>query len=386
MADTLTPTRTSTPQSGIVEDFYAPGFAIEVEDLNLSPQSLGDVQEVKVVMDLEGVDSFELHLANWDYGQVDFKHIDSLTRMTPPLFDLGHRVRIQMGYAGRLLWMMGGQVTALAPQFPESGLLSLTVSGLGGLFQLRDHKRSPSPYEDKADWEIAQQVAERNNLRARVTRQGPKHKLVVQRDQDDADFLKERARRIGFDFYMRTDPATGEEELVFVRSASGETSKAPAYVFEWGKNLISFSPSVDISRQVSQVTLRSWDPATKKLLTVVARPGDIPSGRGRNGPAVVEEVRKGKEDLIESLPVLSAEEARELAVSKLLERAYQYCTGSGRVIGLPDLRPGDFAQIDGVGLNFGGLYQVTRVEHTINQSGYLTDFNVRRTHDGGAGA
>jgi uncharacterized protein len=378
--------RTSKPQPGLPADFYAPGFEIEVEGRKLGPESLGDIHEVKVVMDLEGVDSFELSLDNWDDSRVDFKHIRSMKTQSPPLFDIGHRVRVRMGYAGRLLWMVVGQVTALAPHFPQSGPRTLTVSGLGGLFKMRDHKRSPEPYRDKADWEIAQAVAERNHLRARVTPEGPKHERVVQRDQDDAEFLKERARRIGFDFYMRTDPVTGEETLVFVRAESGETTEAPVYVFEWGRSLISFSPAIDISRQVGQVTLRSWDPATKSVLTHVARPADLPSGRGRNGPAMVEVVRKGKEDLIEDAPVLSAEEGRELAISRLRERAYAYCTGSGQAIGLPDLRPGDFARIDGVGLLFSGFYQVIRVEHTINASGYLTSFNVRRTHDGGTGA
>ncbi|HXU30951.1 MAG TPA: type IV secretion protein Rhs [Thermoanaerobaculia bacterium] len=372
--------RTSTPQSGIPADVYAPSFRIEVEERELDPESRADLFEVKVVLDLEGVDSFDLSFDNWDDRRVAFKHGDSRR------LDLGSRISVKMGYADRLLWMVRGQVTALAPQFPESGPRTLGLSGLGGMFRLRDHKRSPAPYRNKADWEIALEVAERNGLQARVTRQGPKNERVVQREQDDASFLKERARRIGFDCFTRTEPDSGDEILMFVRSEAGESSKAPLYVFEWGRNLLRFSPVLDVSRQVGRVALKSWDPGAKKTLLHVAGPADLPSGRGRNGAAAVEEIRPGKEDLLQSSPVLGAEEALDLAIAKLREHAYGYATGSAQVIGLPDLRPGDNARFDGVGRRFGGIYQVTRVEHTINSSGYLTQFNVRRTHDEGTEA
>ncbi len=79
----------------------------------------------------------------------------------------------------------------------------------------------------------------------------------------------------------------------------------------------------------------------------------------------------------------SDEEARELAISLLRERAYEFITGTGRIAGLPELRPGDNLEIYGLGRRFSGNYFVNRVEHTLSSSGFFTQFTARRISDGG---
>src|SRR6185369_2202840 len=297
-----------------------------------------------------------------------------------------HRVLIEMGYAGRMLPMMRGLITALAAEFPESGPRKLIVSGLDGMFDLTGVTKTQS-FPKMTDWEIVEELATQNGfLRTRVTKEGPKHKEVVQQDQDDASFLNTRARRIGFDFFVRTGPAAGEDEtLTFVKSASCEASKAPVYVFEWGKSLIHFNPKLDVSDQVGEVIVRSSNPDAKdRPFEVHARPEDLPSGPGRNGPAMIETIQPGKQHVMENAQLESEEEGKLLAVSLLRERAYKYSTGAAKVLGFPDLRPGDNVELRGIGARFGGCYQVSQVGHTIDASGYFTTFNVRRVHDGGS--
>ena len=53
------------------------------------------------------------------------------------------------------------------------------------------------------------------------------------------------------------------------------------------------------------------------------------------------------------------------------------------MIGLPDLRPGDNLELKGLGQRFSNQYYVTKVEHTLGGSGYLTSFTVRSDTDGG---
>jgi len=67
----------------------------------------------------------------------------------------------------------------------------------------------------------------------------------------------------------------------------------------------------------------------------------------------------------------------------LRERAYSYLTGFRQVIGLPGLRPGDNIELQRLGRRFSGEYYVTKVEHTLGNSGYLTSFEVRSPSDGG---
>ena len=84
-----------------------------------------------------------------------------------------------------------------------------------------------------------------------------------------------------------------------------------------------------------------------------------------------------------SSPNCEASEARELAISLLRERAYEFVTATGRLAGLPELGPGDNLEIYGLGRRFSGTYFVKRVEHTLSASGFFTQFTARRVYDGG---
>jgi uncharacterized protein involved in type VI secretion and phage assembly len=49
---------------------------------------------------------------------------------------------------------------------------------------------------------------------------------------------------------------------------------------------------------------------------------------------------------------------------------------SGSCIGLPALLAGQFIEVSGVGKRFSGRYRLSRVSHTLDASGYRTDFAV----------
>jgi len=367
---------------GLPTDYYAPDYRVLVGGRILHPDTKGDVLEVKVVMDIDNLTSFEMTINNWDDEKIDFKYSDSHT------FDVGVGIEVFMGYTGRMVSMVKGQITALTPQFPSSGTPTLSISGLDSMFLLKDRKPLPNDrkiFVDMADWEIAQVIAARNQLPIRVTQAGPKHDQVVQKNQDDAQFLMERAKRIDYDCFIANDPGTGQATINFTTPTDTRAAqKATYYEFTWGTSLIGFSPQLTLSKQVSQITVRGWDPKTKESIVATATPADLPGGAtGTSGPGAASANFPNKQDVVVDSPVTSAQEARELAISLLRERAYEFITGSGQVIGVPDLRPGDNVRLSGLGQRFTADYYVKKVEHTLGSSGYTTNFEVRSTYDGG---
>jgi phage protein D len=365
--------------------YYAPGYKLEVNGQELPPEVIGDVIEVKVVLDLESMSSFELNVSNWDDERLKFKYSDTQT------FDLGRRVHVRMGYADRLLCMITGQISTLAPKFPASGSPTITVSGMDGMLPLKDSKPKEGEtkkYLDMADWEIAQKIAAKHKLRCVVTAEGEKHPLVIQKNQDDAQFLKERAARIDFECYVLTDPDSCQDALYFVRPNDGRSSgKIRVYEFEWGKNLIEFTPKMSLSSQVGSVTVRGWDPRKKKAIAYTATASDITGeqNKGTTGADAAKKNLNDRGDVIVDMHVSTDEEARHLAIDQLRKRAYDFITATGKVIGLPDLRPGDNILLKGLGDRFSGSYYVKKVEHVLNErDGYLSTFEVRRVHDEGA--
>ncbi|HYP30284.1 MAG TPA: contractile injection system protein, VgrG/Pvc8 family, partial [Burkholderiaceae bacterium] len=309
------------------------------------------------------------------------------------LFDLGNKVEVQMGYVDRMRTMFTGVITKLTPKFPESGPPTIGVSGQDNLVKLRDRKPGKGDvkyWTNKRDWQIAQEVATRNSLQIKAPdTDGPQHPVVVQRNQDDAVFLKERATRIDYDCYVGVDPDTGKDTLYFLKPTDGRSSSQRlTYNFEWGKNMVSFTPELTAARQVSRVTVKGWDPAKKAVIVATATKDDLAgkSSSGTSGPEVAQAKLAGKEEIVVDWPVQTAEEAKALAVSLLRERAYEFLQATGQAIGLPDMRPGDNVNVAGVGQRFSGQYYVTRVEHVIGNNGYTTGFTVRRSTDGGTKA
>lgn len=381
-------TQTAERTSGLPDSYYAPEFVVEMEGTALDPRSRGDVLEIMVRMGLRELTSVDLKLNNYDDQTFDLKWTDS------DKFEIGRRIHVQLGYADRVLSMMRGYVTTLTPEFPSDGPPILGVRGVDGLIKLKSSKPPPDKvsYPKVRDFEIAQQIAQRHGLTAKVTETGPRHELVVQRNIDDALFLKERASLIDFDVYMLTDPKTGKDVLHFVNPTDGRDSQPiRTYVLSWGSlrnsdvppSLIEFRPTITAGDQVKSVTVRGWDPRTQQVIEQTATPkntaGVRGSKRGQTGPEAAATLSdaEGRQEVVVDRPVDSAEEAMALAQMLLANRSYEFLKAKGKIIGLPDLRPGDNLEIHGVGTRFGGDYHITKVTHTLNDKGYVTEFEAR---------
>ena len=383
-------------------DRYAPEFRVDIEGLEVDPTTKNDVIELKVHRDIEEMSGFDLTLNNWDDVRLRFKHSDS------PDFGVGRRVAVQLGYAEKLLTVATGTITTLSPTFADSASPTVAISGVDGMLKLKDRKPAetePKVYRHVTDWQIAEQVAARNHLRVVVTREGPTHEVVVQKNQDDATFLMERAKRIDFECFLLPDPRTGEDTLYFVRPTDGRDGR-PVHVYRLAyapglattpsaqpaglvPNLLSFTPTLTVSGQVGKVTVRGWDPRTKQPISATATVDSLPPAggpsTGDSGPRAADSTLQGRQDVVVDAPVMTDEEAGELAKSLLRERAYEFITATGKVAGLPELRPGDNLEMFGLGRRFSGSYYVKRVEHSLGSSGFFTEFTARRIFDGGTG-
>lgn len=373
----------STRQSGLPAEYYAPDYIIEVKDHTLDPETKGDILDLKVTLVKDDISGFQFTINNWDDKRYAFKYSDSKT------FDLGNEVIIKLGYAGNLLYVMRGIITSLAPKFPESGSPTLVVGCSDRMDRLKGRKPKEGEqktFVDMQDWQIAQAIANRNGLDFVYTEDGPQHELVVQKNQDDAVFLIERAKRIDFDCYIKTDPDSGKDTLFFIKPVDGRDGRPMrVYEFEWGKSLISFSPTLTAVHQVSKVTVLGWNPQTKQSFKYTADKKDLPGlgAAGESGPSTVAEKMNDREEVVVDQLVLSEQEAKVLAISRLRELAKEFNTGSGQIIGLADLRPGDNVELSKLGTRFSGRYEIHKVEHTLNNSGFTTGFEAKRIFDGG---
>src|SRR5262245_3704953 len=111
--------RTPIPIYSQRETFYVPRFQVFVRGKKLPSDVVDDILQVTYKDNVNEIDSFSIDINNWDARERKFK-------FAPPLkdydgvFDPGTPIEIWMGYQDDMRQMMRGQITSLAPSFPES--------------------------------------------------------------------------------------------------------------------------------------------------------------------------------------------------------------------------------------------------------------------------
>lgn len=369
-------------------DFYVPTFAVKLRGRELEDDVVSDILQVSYRDNIKEIDSFEITINNWDADKRDFKYIDQ------DLFDPGKELELWMGYRGQdLKLMIKGQITSLRPSFPSAGQPTLAISGLNVIHKFRTQEETFS-YINKTDSQIAEIVGERLKIKVNTdpdARETP-YEYVFQDNQYDIIFLMERARLAGYDLFVIEKNAGGKttSELYFGPS---NKLKAVTYQLSFARYrirtkeeatklfpLIDFKPELSTAQQVSEVTVRGWNPKTKKAISQTAKREDIKTkGVGaKGGQAAIEKSFSERKEIITDRPVSTDAEAKKLAIASLDMIAKEMVKGNGATIGLPELRAGGVVEMDGMGTRFSGRYFLTATTHAIGDGGYTTNFECRR--------
>lgn len=378
------------------DEAYVPQVRIIVDDQNVTENILPDVLDLRVTLQKDELGGFTMQLANHfeipDKLETDeaghpkdagrkFRHSDK------DVLDVFKTISIEMGYVGRMSTMFVGEISMLQPSFPSSGMPTFTVTGIDMLNRLRRSRPDDNKtkhYQDQADWQIADQIAKRHDLKLSKdsTKQGEKHPHVTQRDQDDLKFILFLAKRNDFECTVILE--NRKPVLYFGPPRDKRGPEAVTQVgLVYGESLISFTPKLKIGKLVSKVTVRAWNARTKKAFKYTATFKDLPkTSDGKTGPQLMEEKKGAKEERIVDRVVQSQEEARKLAIQLLTETANEFLTGSGEAMGEPKLRPQTNIKLTGIGSRYDGVYYATKVDHIYGASGYTTSFEVERLGEG----
>ncbi len=344
-----------------VDKYYAPVFRVGVDGQSLPLDVTTAIKQVVLDDKQEGADTFSLSIDNHDLRWLNAK---------ADVFAEGNEVSITLGYAGGAETSMLGEITSLQAAFPSSGSPSLTVTGLDLSHRLMKGQKRRT-FKKMTDSDIAAQLANEAGLSSDVTKTQPKLDYVVQENLTDYQFLKNRAKRIGFDIWVK------DRTLYFHDPAnqSGDPIK-----LKWGKSLIDFTPRLTLANQVAEVEIRGWDPVTKKEFIGTAKWKNIKkSGLSKRAVQMLKANTGGASKKVEiDRAVHSQKQADEMAKAILKNITDTLITGTGNCIGMPSLRVGKIIKLEGMGPRFSGSYIVTGTTHTLGGAGYKTKFEVRK--------
>lgn len=346
-------------------DFYAPVAQVIVKGKDLLKQGV-ELTSISVDNTLEGADQFSFVVNN------AFNIKDRKLLWMDKFFKTGNRVEIKMGYLDKLKTLIVGLITNVKADFPSGGLPQLTVSGYDLSYQMMKNRRSRQN-DDSQESDVIQQIASFYKLKVTgVESTDLELPRVEQNQETDFNFLKRLAKDNGYEFFVFQD------SLYFKKPYA---KKSADLTLEWGKGLISFSPEINLAKQVKKVELYGWNIKTKKRIVGRAGVGDEPGREGNraSGGELLQSVVKGDAVHRERLPVFSQQEANRRARGKLKKASEDLLKGRGKSIGIPEILADKNIELKGLGSQFNRVYYIEKTQHTVTSAGYKTTFNVKET-------
>ena len=171
-------------------------FDISVNGSPITVEAHAHVVAVTVEDDAEWPSMFSVELA------ATMDQDDPLVWVDNDLFAVGGAVEVRLGYEDSPEQVFVGEITGLEPQFSLSRLPLLVVRGYDRRHRLTRGRRTRSFLQQK-DSDIAAKIASEAGLSAEATDSEVTHEYVLQANQSDMEFLRERARRIHYEVAAR---------------------------------------------------------------------------------------------------------------------------------------------------------------------------------------
>lgn len=338
-------------------------FAIEIAGSSLPQEMVDDILEIVVEESLHLPAACTIRLNCWDDANHEFRW-DDHSAMQP-----GKSVKVKMGYIGHPLEVVfEGESTALEMDAAGHMTPTLSLRALDKGHRLHRNRRQQT-FQDVTDSDVVSKIANMVGLTPDVDATSTVMKWICQNNQTDYEFIKMLADRNGYRAYVEGS------KLCFKKV---EEPKTADVLVEWGMDLRSFRPRLTTHGQVSEVTVRGWDPKTKKEIVGKAVHGSaIKSrkiGESKSGYALSSDFGEAK-TVVVTRPIHSQGEADALAKSYIDRRESSSIEADGLCIGSSKVKAGKTIQVKGSGSKFSGSYVVTSTTHTFSGAeGFTTQF------------
>jgi hypothetical protein len=376
---------------------YAPNFKVEIQGVEIPWALRASIMSVRLTAGMEGADRVDLSIFN-----EHLKWLDDLR------FAINTPIRLWLGYApDPLALMFAGEIKAVQATFPAGNTPTLEVSAQDKITDMQKGTNSrwfaadspqttnlPIPRQtmasqvalhyhmttqfDSTGADLERLVGSVTSILTEAVGAGdpgvPQKGVDRQINTQDYNLLRRLAQESGYDLMIDHTSANAGKVLLFVAPWQ---HLAPNVRLAYGESLIEFTPRLTDVGQIRSVTANVWQPERTQIvavtlgwnwkrmgLTVQIQPGQAKSVAG-------------SADLVIDEPLTVGTAPRRL-IAELFPKLNSRITGTASAVGDPVIRPGAVVRIEGVGAQFGGYYRVTSSTHTIDASGYRTQFDVRK--------
>jgi len=218
-------------------------------------------------------------------------------------------------------------------------------------------------FYESTDSAIIEDLVSPYELSADVEATAYTHPEMIQYRASDWDFMMTRAQFNG--------------QLCFVddgaiKIGAPDTNADAVETIVYGSSIYEFDGEIDARDQYSKITSHTWSSVDQEVAEAEAEPPSLQL----NGNLSSDDLASVFE--VEDLQLrhggqLSLEELQEWSNSKAVYQQLAKTRGRVRFQGIPNVKPGNRLQLEGVGNRFNGTIYVTGVRHEIVNGNWLVD-------------
>lgn len=291
---------------------------------------------------------------------------------------LGSKVDIYLGYGGSARNVFVGVITRINYLFEKQDIPCIRVTAMdvkgvmmAGSYsaQLKAKNYSDAVKEifDKTAYEklgtLGQKIISSVQIDATPDKQralanpnvGTSDKTIEMVAESDYEFVVKAAKKHNFEFFT-------ECGKVLFRKAKSD----PSVLMEIGPatGMHNFDVSYDLTGLVETVIVRGMDVSKAKVITSQKKVSNKISKGNKAKPLLL----KSQKVYIDST-ISSKQEADDRVESLIETMSYRYGTLECELVGLPELLPGHFINLAGLGDNLRNKFYIHRIRHVLDKSG-----------------
>lgn len=288
---------------------------------------------------------------------------------------IGSKVEIELGYRAATTPVFYGVITRVNFMYETEGIPCIRVSAMDvkGIMMAGSYDRQlkatnfsdavteilrRTAYEKLRNSGIITKISVEDTPDKRLERSGMENttdKSIEMVAESDYEFVVKAGKRNNFEFFT-------ECGTVIFRKAKSD--KKILMELDPTMGLRGFDISYDITGVVEKVIVRGMDVSKAKVIKSEKKFSNTIS-RGNKAKAVL----KGSQKVYIDSTITSKEEAQTRVESLMEKMSYRYGSLNCELVGIPELMPGHFIRLFGLGKGADNKFYLNKVRHEFNRDG-----------------
>lgn len=354
-------------------------FLIPMVDVMVSGKSFGENNEQMLIgaVEIEITCDFEASAASYRiYNCLDSNTGEYQIKALKPYILLGSAVTIFLGYQGIMEEVFRGVIIQVQFIGEEEEIPCIEVNAMDikGIMMANCHARQmraqdysgavreifeKSVYQNLISQDVLQKLEIGNTPDASKGQETDLSQTIEMVSESDYEFVVKAAKRWNYEFFIR-------KGTLFFRRA--KDTQETLLKLGPGQGLFGFWINYSLCGLVNTVEVRGMD--VKKGEAIMAKKRfSHKISLGNKAKSMISQTERV---FIDSA-IHTKKQAECRAEALLEEMAYQYGELEGSCVGIPELLPGSFVELEGLGTAADNRFYLKKVRHVLNtETGYRT--------------